>query len=163
MGNLSYTPPSGACGITMYTVNRLVSYTATPSLQHMGALKCILQYLAGTKSLGITYRKNQHTRNNLFHGYSDASYASMDDSKLISGYVFISGGGAITWCSRKQSTIALSSTEVEYVAISEVGREACWLRNLYKELGEGQNSPSIIKGDNEGPIAMMCGRLAEVF
>ena len=147
----------------MYTVNRLVSYTATPSLQHMGALKCILQYLAGTKSLGITYRKNQHTRNNLFHGYSDASYASMDDSKLISGYVFISGGGAITWCSRKQSTIALSSTEVEYVAISEVGREACWLRNLYKELGEGQNSPSIIKGDNEGPIAMMCGRLAEVF
>ena len=90
----------------------------------------------------------------LFHGYSDASYANINDSNFTSRYVFLSGGGAITWRSKKQSTVALSSTEAEYIAISEAGHEACWLRSLYKELGEPQNSPIIIRGDNKGSIAM---------
>jgi hypothetical protein len=48
----------------------------------------------------------------------------------------------------------LSSTEAEYVALSEAGREACWLRNLYEELGQSQEKPTLIKGDNDGSIAM---------
>lgn len=66
----------------------------------------------------------------------------------------MSGGGAVTWRSKKQTTIALSSTEAEYVVLSEAGREACWLRNLYEELGQKQNEPTLIKGDNDGSIAM---------
>ena len=62
--------------------------------------------------------------------------------------------GAITWKSKKQLTIALSSTEAEYVALSEAAREACWLKYLYEELGYLQQSPIIIKGDNDGSIAM---------
>ena len=57
------------------------------------------------------------------------------------GYVFLAAGGAITWKSKKQTVIALSSTEVEYVALSEVGHEAIWLRNLYGELGFPQEFP----------------------
>jgi hypothetical protein len=60
----------------------------------------------------------------------------------------------ITWKSKKQTTIALSSTEAEYVALSEAAREACWLRNLYNELSYSQEFPTIIKGDNDGSIAM---------
>ena len=56
--------------------------------------------------------------------------------------------------SRKQSTITLSSTEAEYVALSEAGREASWLRSLYEELGFPQYNPTIIFGDNEGSMAM---------
>jgi hypothetical protein len=64
------------------------------------------------------------------------------------------GGGAITWGSRKQTTVALSSTEAEYVALSEARQEACWLRNLFEELRFPQPRPTVIKGDNDGSIAM---------
>jgi hypothetical protein len=59
------------------------------------------------------------------------NWANADDHKSTTGYVFLAAGGAITWKSKKQTMIALSSTEAEYVALSEAGREAIWLRNLY--------------------------------
>jgi hypothetical protein len=122
---------------------------------HYAALKRILRYLAGTKDLGITYSKTStNLHDNSFYGFADAAFANHDDLKSTSGYVFLASGGAITWKSKKQTTIALSSTEAEYVALSEAAREACWLRNLYKELGYNQEFPTIIKGDNDGSIAM---------
>jgi hypothetical protein len=81
-------------------------------------------------------------------------YADTDDYKSTSGYVFLVGGGAVTWRSKKQTTIALSSMEAEYISLSEAGREACWLHSLYEELGYTQKIPNIIKGDNNGSIAM---------
>lgn len=93
---------------------------------------------------------------NLFFGYADATYVNTDDYKSTSGYVFISGGGAITWCSKKQTTIALSSMEAEYVALSEAAHKICWLRSLYEKLGIIQPSASLIKGNNDGSIAMAC-------
>ena len=60
---------------------------------------------------------------NLCLGYSDAAYANTDDLKSTSGYVFLVNKGAITWGSKKQSTIALLTTEAEYVAISEASVE----------------------------------------
>lgn len=140
-----------------YVVSRLAVYTANPSLQHTTALKHLLRYLKGTKNYGITYSNESNTptsNENLFMGYSDAAYANADGYKSTSGFVFISGGGAITWRSKKQTTIALSSTEAEYVALSEATREICWLRSLYDELGFRQDSPSNLKGDNDGSIAM---------
>ena len=138
-----------------FAVNRLASYTANPSMQHFAALKRILRYLAGTTDLGITYSKNAaNLSDNSFYGFADAAYANHDDHKSTSGYVFLASGGAITWKSKKQTTIALSSTEAEYVALSEAAREACWLRNLYNELGVLQKFPIVIKGDNDGSIAM---------
>jgi hypothetical protein len=140
----------------IYAVNRLAAYTANPSIQHYTALKRIFWYLAGTKNLGITYTEPQGVtgRNNLFYGYSDSSFATADDKKSISGYVYLASGGAITWKSKKQTIIALSSTEAEYVALSESGCEACWLRNLYGELGFPQTNPTVLKGDNEGSCSM---------
>ena len=139
-----------------YPVNRLGAFTANPSLQHYTALKRILRYLSGTRTFGITYHdsKDENNNGNLFHGFSDAAFANQDDGKSTSGYVFLASGGAITWKSKKQSIIALSTTESEYVALSEAGREATWLRNLYGELGFSQTSPTIIKGDNEGSVSM---------
>jgi len=62
----------------------------------------------------------------------------------------MSNGGTITWGSKKQTTIALSSTEAEYVALSEAAREAMWLYQLYGELGYPQTDPILILGDNNG-------------
>ena len=135
-------------------MNRLAAYTTNPSLQHVSALKRILRYLAGTKDFGITYSKTSDTNSNIFHGFADAAFANHDDHKSTSGYVFSAAGGAITWKSKKQTTIALSSTQAEYVALSEAAREACWLRNLFEELGYPQEYPTLIKGDNDGSISM---------
>ena len=92
--------------------------------------------------------------NNPFHGYADAAFANTDDHKSTTGYVFLGSEGAIMWKLKKQTVIALSSTEAEYVALSEAGCEATWLRNLYSELRFPQINPTIIKGDNDGSIVL---------
>jgi hypothetical protein len=90
----------------------------------------------------------------MFYGYSDASFASESDGKSISGHVFMSGNGPIVWGARKQRMVVLSTTEAEYVALSEAAREAAWLRNLYEELGHTQTAPTLIRGDNQGSMAI---------
>jgi len=153
LGELQYIANATRPDIA-YAVNRLASYTANPSLQHHTALKRILRYLAGTKTHGITYKSLPH-RPDFFSGYADASYGNADEYRSVTGYVFLAGDGAITWCSRKQLSIALSSTQAEYVVLSEAAREACWLRNLYTELGLlNEDVPTQILGDNDGSIAM---------
>src|SRR6202522_4711304 len=141
LGELQYLANCTQPDIT-FAVNRLASYTANPSLQHVTAVKRILRYLAGTKDLGITYSKNStNLSENSFFGFADAAFANHDDYKSTSGYVFMAAGGAITWKSKKQTTIALSSTEAEYVALSEAAREACWWKG-----GEG---PEQVAGSRE--------------
>ena len=139
-----------------FTVNKLATYTIKPGLQHHGAIKQIFWYLAGTKTLGITYRNtpNETDNNNLFHGYADAIFANTDDHKSTTGYVFLGSGGVITWKSKKQAVIMLSSMDAEYVTLSEAGCKATWLRNLYGELRFPQINPTIIKGDNDGSIIL---------
>ena len=151
IGKLQYLTTATRPDIA-FAVNRLAAYTANPSLIHYTAAKRILRYLKGTINLRLTYTNSPETES--FYGYSDAAYANADGYKSTSGYVFIAGGAAITWGSRKQTTIALSSTEAEYVALSECSREAMWLRHLYGELGYVQKGPTLLLGDNDGSIAM---------
>ena len=92
---------------------------------------------------------------NYFLGYANASFANTDDLKLITEYVFMMAGSTITWFFKKQSITAMSTTEAEYIALSKVAREARWLRNLFSELGFAQPLPTTIRGDNDGPIAML--------
>jgi hypothetical protein len=152
LGELQFLANTSRPDIT-FVVNRLAAYTANPSLQHTSALKRVLRYLAGTKSYGIMYGDTRG-HPDTFHGYVDAAWANQDERKSTSGYVFLSCGGVITWKSKKQTITAQSSTEAEYIALSEASREACWLRSLHFELGFPQTGPSLIKCDNEGAIAM---------
>jgi hypothetical protein len=122
-------------------------------MQHVSALKHVLCYLSGTRSYGITYN-DVLGHPNYFFSYADASFRSMDDLKSITGYVFMMAGGTITWFSKKQSITAMSTTEAEYIALSEAAGEARWLRNLFSELGFAQTLPTTIRGNNDGSIAM---------
>src|SRR5712691_831153 len=153
LGELQYIATATRPDIT-YAVNRLASYTANPSLQHVTALKHVLWYLSGTRSRGIIY-KALPPNPDFFYGHADAALANSDDCKSTSGYVYLAGNGAITWSSKRQKRQALSSTEAEYVSLSEAAREACWLRSLYGELGLlNEELPTRILGDNEGSISM---------
>jgi hypothetical protein len=72
----------------------------------------------------------------------------MDDRKSISGYVFSLGTGMVSWSSKKQSVVALSSTEAEFVAANEAARQAIWMRKLLSEFGFEQRSATNILCDN---------------
>ena len=89
-------------------------------------------------------------------GYVDASFnTDTDDSKSQSGYVFILNGAVVSWRSYKQSVIAASTTEVEYIAASEVTQEGVWLKKFTTELGAVPSmlDPMSIYCDNTGAIA----------
>ena len=89
-------------------------------------------------------------------GYTDASYLTdSDDSHSQSGYVFIMNGGAVSWKSSKQDTVAASTIETEYIATSEAAKEAVWIRNFLMALGvvQGTSNPLDVYCDNNGAIA----------
>ena len=115
LGELQYVANAMCLDIT-YAVNRLASYTANPSLQHQTALKRILRYLSGTSDYCIIY-KALPEQSDFFHGYANAAYANTDENRSTTGYVFLAGEGAITWSSKQQISMALSSTEAEYIAL----------------------------------------------
>ncbi len=73
---------------------------------------------------------------------------------MTTGYVFLGAGGAITWKSNKQSITAQLSTEAEYIAMWEAGKEASWLRNLHEELGHSQKNMTSIACDNDSAMAI---------
>jgi hypothetical protein len=110
----------------------------------------------GTKTKGIIYQAEcmDLQGDNPFYGYADVAYTNLEDYHSTSRYVFIVNVGAITWGLHKQTIITLSSTEAEYVALSEAMCEAKWLATLYDELGYQANGPIKIFGDNNGSIAM---------
>uniref|UniRef100_A0A2N9FG52 Integrase catalytic domain-containing protein n=1 Tax=Fagus sylvatica TaxID=28930 RepID=A0A2N9FG52_FAGSY len=98
---------------------------------HWKAVKRILRYLRGTADYMLCYQG----RDLRLRGYSDADWAGdLDERKSIFSYTFLLGGRAITWCSKKQSCVALSTMESEYVACSAVVQEAIWLRRFLQRL-----------------------------
>ena len=154
LGSLQYLLTATRPNIT-FAINWLAAYTSNLGLSYYMALKRVLRYLKGTIDYGITYQKDNTILdgNNLCLEYSDATYANTDDLKSTSGYVFLVNKGAITWGSKKQSTITLLTTEAKYVAISKASREALWLCHLYGELGFAQKQATVLFGD-DGSIAM---------
>ena len=93
---------------------------------------------------------------NLSGGYSDADWGSGEDRKSIGGFVFLLNGGAISWTSKKQSSIALSTTEAEYMAMTQAAKEILWLRVLLDELGAFNHITlmSKLNVDNQGALAL---------
>jgi len=115
-----------------YTVSTLSKFSSNPSSDHFCAAKRVLRYLQSTATLSLTFIRDRETQ---LEGYSDSDWAGdRDDSKSTSGYLFTLSGATICWKSRKQKLIALSSTEAEYIALTETAKEASWLRSLYLEI-----------------------------
>ena len=107
-------------------------YQSNPGIGHWKAVKKVLCYLQGTKDYMLTYRR---TNNLEIIGYSDSDYADYKDTrKSTSGYIFMLSNGLISWKSHKQSLIASSTMEAEYVACYEATCHAIWLRNFVSGL-----------------------------
>ena len=130
IGSLMYAMTSTRPDIA-FAVGKLSRYTSNPSAQHWQAVNRVFKYLKGTMNYGLSYLGSP----SVLEGHSDASWiTNMEDHSSTSGWVFLLGGGAISWASKKQSCITNSTMESEFVALAAAGKEAEWLRNLVYEI-----------------------------
>ena len=134
-----------------HAVGVLAKYMAQPTSVHWVAAKHVLRYLAGTADFGINFKGSSTA----MLGYSDADYAGdLDTRRSTTGYLFTMNGGAISWSSKRQPTVAVSTTEAEYMAAAQATKEALWLRKLRADL-QLQTGPMIIKVDNQSAIKVL--------
>ncbi|KAH9737203.1 Integrase catalytic domain-containing protein [Citrus sinensis] len=111
-----------------FPVGVLGRYLSNPGFEHWKAAKKVLRYLRATKDFVLTYQQSDYLN---IVGYSDADFAGcLEDKKSTSGYIFMMAGGAISWKSVKQTLIASSTMEAEYVACFEATRHALWMQNF---------------------------------
>ncbi|UYV83660.1 hypothetical protein LAZ67_23001938 [Cordylochernes scorpioides] len=148
IGSLIYLSVSTRPDIA-YTISTLGQFSNDPRRQHWNIAKRVLRYLRKTSGLKITFKKSTKE----LYGYVDAYWGgNLMDRKSHSGFVFYLAGGPIAWESKKQQTVSLSSTESEYIALCEAGKEAVHIRMLLDELGFGEilEGPTVLKTDNQG-------------
>ena len=152
VGSLLYVSVATRPDIT-FAVSNVAKFSANPTTRHWTAVKRIMRYLRGTTDLGLIFTPQG---SNDCVGFSDADWAGdLDDRKSTSGYVFQIGGTAVSWRSKKQTTLALSTAEAEYVALAGATQEAVWMRQLTADLnGEPATEPTVVFEDNQAAIAM---------
>ena len=134
-----------------YAVGMVSRYQSNPGQGHWKAVKRVLRYLKGTADYALCYQGSDLQ----LEGYTDADWAGdLDERRSTSGFVFLLGCGAISWSSKKQTCIALSTMEAEFVAFSSAVQEVVWLRNFLDHLIDASDSgPVPINCDSQAAIA----------
>ncbi|KAH9762162.1 Integrase catalytic domain-containing protein [Citrus sinensis] len=117
-------------------VGAVSRYMANPGGEHWIAVKRILRYIRGTSDVALCYGGLEFT----VRGYVDSDFAGdLDKRKSTTGYVFTLAGAAVSWISKLQTIVALSTTEAEYMAATQACKEAIWIQRLLEELGHKQH------------------------
>lgn len=134
---------------------------SSPSLRDWNEAKRVLRYINGSKHLVLKLGNDNHHSDNKLIGYADADHAGdLLERKSNSGYVFLYSGALISWACRKQTSVAISSTEAEYIALCEAVQEAVVLRRLLQSIGYSQLVPTTIYEDNQSCMKLVtCERI----
>ncbi|KAA0038926.1 integrase [Cucumis melo var. makuwa] len=136
----------------LFAVSMLSRFMTNPKRSHWEAGKRVLRYILGTINFGIYYKKVSES---VMFGFCDSDWGgNVDDHKSTSGYVFSMGSGVFSWTSKKQSVVALSTTEAEYISLAAAGCQALWLRWMLKELKCIQKCETVLFCDNGSAIAL---------
>ncbi|XP_075102703.1 secreted RxLR effector protein 161-like [Nicotiana tabacum] len=146
---MSRVPYANAVGSLMYAmvctrpdishaIGVVSRYMHDPGKEHWQAVKWILRYICNTVDVGLIFEQED---SQYLVGYCDSDYAGdLDKRRSTTGYVFTIANAPVSWKSTLQSTVALSTTEAEYMAITEAVKEAIWLQGLLRDLGIGQEN-----------------------
>lgn len=154
IGCLAYVAQSSRPDLCA-AVNLLSQYQSCPTNEHWGYVKRILRYVKGTLDIGLEFRGGERVE--ALVAYSDADWGNDEnDRRSISGSVLRVFGGTVMWLTRKQQTVALSSTEAEFVALCTAACEGIWLRRLLSDLGVTVEGAVTYYEDNQS-----CIRVAE--
>jgi hypothetical protein len=149
IGKLNYLARSTRPDLA-FVASHLATFCSWYQEEHWLACLDVMKYIKGTMDAGITYSR---TGPNHPVGYSDANYATdTGDRKSISGYAFTYAGGMISWKSKKQPIVALSTSESELVALDSAAREAVWITSLFDQLQTPVKLPMQLWEDNQGTI-----------
>eukprot|EP00253_Pinus_taeda_P016368 PITA_16368 len=135
----------------MHVVSLISRFMERPKETHWQAAKKILRYVNGTKGFGILYSSSESF---MLKGYTDSDWAGSVDDRKSTSYVFHMGSGAISWASKKQPVVALSTAEEEYVAATAAACQAVWLRRVLRDLCHEQENGTTIYCDNNSAIAL---------
>lgn len=145
LGSLNYLSVSTRMDIS-FACSQLGQFNSCFGLSHWQAAKRILRYLAGTINYSLNFVKGGELS---LCAYTDADWANcVTDRKSYTGYIVKLGRNTINWESRKQRCVALSSTEAEYIAISDVCKDVCFIRNFLSEIVHDLPS-TIVYNDNQ--------------
>lgn len=141
---MSSVPYASAVGSLMYAmvctrpdiahdVSVVSRFMSQPKKEHWQCMKRIFRYLAGTTDVGLIYDNETQC---LVSGYCDSDYAGdVDTRRSVTGYVYTLGGSVISWKATLKSSVTLSTTEAEYMALTTAAKEGIWLRGLVSDLG----------------------------
>jgi hypothetical protein len=133
-----------------FAVTTLSKYSSNPGEAHWNAVKRVFRYLLGTRDYRLTFGAEEQR----LTGWADADGNMAEDRHAVSGYAFLIDGGAVSWASKRQEIISLSTTESEYVAATHAAKEAMWLRNLIGQIFGPFRDPTTLHSDNQSAIAL---------
>jgi hypothetical protein len=135
-----------------YAVGVVSRFMQNPRKPHLEAIRRILRYVKGTSDFGILYEKGVSCK---VVGFCDADYAGdISTRRSTTGYVFSLGSRAISWCSKRQPTVSLSTTKAEYRAAAMAAQECDWLMQLMSNLKQQRDYPVQLYCDNESAIRL---------
>jgi len=137
-------------------VHKLSQHCHQPYQTHWIGVQRVLRYLKYSQELAICYGEGSDSP----IGYSDTDFAAdAVDRRSTMGYAYVLNGAAVTWASRKQQSIATSTTEAEYAGLCHAVKEAVWIRNLLQQIGRtvyaGETQATRIYGDNQGALRLV--------
>ena len=159
LGEIRYITDSTRPDIA-YATNRLAQHMSRPQKHHKQALKSLLRYLKGTRGHGLFYPHKppqaQHSRP--LQVYSDADFANAEDHKSIAGMVHSYKTTPISWSSRKQNVVSLSTTEAEYIAATDATRHTTWLRKLLHDTDKKNTTPTPHHIDNRSAVLIAASK-----
>lgn len=124
-----------------------------PKLSHFMAVKRILRYIKGSIQQGLHFVPGPLT----LTAFADADWAGDPvDRRSTTGYGIFMGSNLVSWCAKKQHTVARSSTEAEYRAMAHIAADLLWLLQLFSELHIPSSTPHVLWCDNKSAIALAC-------
>ena len=136
----------------MFVVSLISRYMENPTEFHLQVAKRVLRYLKGTLDFGIFYKKGG---NNELVAFTNSDYAGdLRDRKSTSGYVFLLSSGTISWQSKKQLVVSLSTTEAEFIDATSCACQTVWLKRVLEKLGLNQDKTTIIHCDSSSAIKL---------
>jgi hypothetical protein len=139
-----------------FATTTVAKFSSNPGLPHWEAVKRIYRYLKGSRELWLTY--GGETK--VLVGYADADGSMGEDRRAVSGYAFLIDGGAVSWSTKKQEIVSLSTMESEYIAVTHAAKEALWLRSLITQVfgtirDASPGHATTLFSDNQSAIALV--------
>src|SRR5271156_1390965 len=134
-----------------FVVGQLAQFLENPGRVHWEAAKQVMRYLKGTKEWKLVYGNDERRG---LEGFTDDDGASQEHRRAISGFVVLIDGGAVSWTSKKQELVTLSTMEAEYVAVTHAAKELLWLRHVIGEIFWPLNYPIVLYSDNQSAITL---------